>query len=203
VPDVGLAFGKAKHYWVQAAVKRGMNYVSRVKQDPTQQQRQIEALLMRALTGDSFYRDGMDFGCGPGRFLPLLAKYCGHLWAVDILESSLQPAAAKAPNVTPHLLEWPLNLQLPSLDFLWSSLVLQHLVDEDLFTAITDELRRLLKPGARVLILDNALDRAPHVRSRPAERLAASLGLRAGWKADKVTIDQRPQDHWFIDGHRA
>lgn len=167
------------------------------------QTRKIESLLLRAISPESYFQDGIDFGCGYGRFIPTLSHWCGHIWGIDLLDNMLDRAQSAAPNVTIVPSTWPASFAVPPADFLWAGLVIQHIVDDKIYQATMAELRRVLKPGARVILLDNAVDVAPHVKPRGPEMLARDLGLRPGWKADKVTINKRPNDHWFVDGLKA
>ena len=197
------AFAGMKQRWVKVANNRGPAYVGRVSENVDLQTRKVESLLLKVLSPDDYYRDAIDFGCGHGRFIPVLSHYCGHIWAIDLLDSMLAQAQLAAPNVTPVSSAWPISFAIPPADFLWAGLVLQHIVDEAVYQTTVSELRRVLKPGARVLVLDNAIDVAHHVKPRGPELLARHLELRPGWKADKVTINRRPNDHWFLDGYKA
>jgi ubiquinone/menaquinone biosynthesis C-methylase UbiE len=163
------------------------------------QQRKIESLLLRALGPDDLFEDGLDYGCGCGRMLPLLSDYCEHIWAADILESSLDQARGMAPNVTPVALNYPLKLAIPPVNFLWCGLVFQHIVEDALFDQVLAEIARVLAPGARILILDNGVDKAFHVKPRGPDKIAAGLKLKH-YEAALVTIDVRPNDHWLVDG---
>jgi SAM-dependent methyltransferase len=203
MPAAVETFNGMKQRWIKVAGQRGAGYVGRVSESTELQARKIESLLLKALSPDDFYKDGIDFGCGYGRFIPTLSHYCGHIWAIDLLDSMLAQAASAAPNVTVVPSTWPISFAIPPVDFLWAGLVIQHIVDEPIYQATIAELKRLLKPGARVILLDNAVDLAPHVKPRGPEMLARHLELRPGWKADRVTINQRPNDHWFIDGYKA
>ena len=188
----------AKEFW-QARTRAGDAYVGRVGEDHRRQQQRMEQLLTQHFTPFDFYLDALDFGCGWGRMVPYFAQYCGHIWAVDIVPEMAQRAAQKATTVTPLALGPNGQINSPQVDLLWAGLVLQHIVNPDVLQATLHELRRVLKRGARVLILDNAVDHAPHVQSRNPDELASALLLQS-WKVERVTINQREQDHWLLDG---
>jgi SAM-dependent methyltransferase len=198
------AHEKLELFWTGRS-RRGETYVGHVHQNYRLQQQAIESLLRVRLKPDDYFTNGMDFGCGYGRFIPLLSLFCGHVWAVDLLPDMLERASKQASNVTPIRSAWPFRFPArgPSMDFVWACLVFQHIVDEDLFQKTAEELRRVIKPGARVLILDNAMDKAPHVKPRGEGALAAALGLQAGYWSERVTINQRPKDHILLDGIKA
>lgn len=199
------AHGKLKSYWTARAAAQGHGYVGRISEDHLFQQKRIEDMLRKVLTPNLYYPEMVDFGCGYGRFIPFWSAFAGHITAVDLIPDMLKAAAAQAPHVTAVSSKAPLRLPLPDglVDALWGCLVFQHIVDEELFQSVARELTRVLKPGARVLLLDNAQDKAPHVKPRGPQALANAFALRRDYRADLVTINQRPQDHWFIDGRRT
>ena len=192
---------KWREFWDNRA-RKGSEYVGRLGEPVNNQTLKIESLLRAKLSPIEYYVEGMDFGCGPGRFLPLLSNHCGHLWAVDLVPFALQQAKQRALNVSTIEAAFPLKFSWdkPRISFLWVCLVFQHIVDDDIFARTTAELTRVLVPGARVLILDNATDKASHVKPRGPEVLAKVLKLRSGWTHTRITINSRPNDHWLIDG---
>ena len=199
-------FDDAKSMWELRYRQSGDAVVGRVQEDHKAQTARILSHLKRVIPLGSYYARGLDFGSGWGRMLPWLCDICGHVWACDIVPQALDRFAQLTNNnVTPCLLQWP--YQIPavtaSFDLVFSSLVLQHITNEDFFRHATLELKRVAKPGATVVVIDNAVDQAYHVRSRTPEVLAAALGLQAGYLAEKITINQRPNDHWLIVGKRA
>ena len=177
-------------------------YQVRNRRDNSDQTRRVQSLLLSKLTPADYYEDGMDFGCGEGRFVSTLTNHVGHLWGVDILPELGEQLAGVSPFFSYQLASFLELPKCPKLDFLWASFVFQHLVDQEAFELAARGLRDLLKPGARVLILDNAVDKAYHVRSRKPEEFVAALGLRPGWKAELVTVNQRAEDHWLLDSTR-
>lgn len=199
-----LVFGRHVSFWGGKAAK-GDAYVGRVGEDHLSQQKAIENLVSTRLKPSDFFEDGMDFGCGYGRFEPFLSHFCGHIWAVDVVPGVVERVRGSIPTISGLSVGWPFEIPLKNgkVDFLWACLVFQHLVDQKMFAAACRELRRVMKSGARVLIIDNAVDRAAHVLPRGPEVLARELGFRPGWHSDKITINRRPQDHWLIDGVKA
>lgn len=160
----------------------------------------VTSLLRSAMTVNQSYRSGVDLGCGSGRFLPLIAAVCQHVWAVDIVPDVEAAVAARARNVSVWI---PQNNEdgLPDgpHDFLFAAFMFQHVTEDGVFKGLTNELKRVLAPGARVFILDNAKDKAPHLQVREPGVLAQALGLKK-WDSKLVTINQRPADHWWIEG---
>ena len=168
------------------------------------QKERIENLVREKVGPSDYFQDMLDFGCGNGRFMPFWQLYSGHIWAVDVLDNILREITNQGVNVTPILETYPPRLQrlMPPVDLFWGCLVFQHLVDNSLFYETAAELSKVIKPGARVIILDNAVDVAAHVKPRGPEELSRALGLREGFKAEQVTINKKPNDHWLIDGHK-
>lgn len=194
VETENIAFQKLEAFW-RARVGRLADKLQTVK---------VESVVKQCLHATDFFKDGLDLGCGEGRFVPLLANYCGHVWAVDIIDSMLLHAKEKAANVTPILAGWPYELFLPDarVRLLTAFFVFQHIVDDEIFDATVKELKRVLVPGARVLIIDNAVDNASHVRPRGVPSLTAALGL-TNVNSKRITLGSKPNDHWLIDGTRG
>lgn len=166
-----------------------------------QQQKNIEKLLAAKLH-NQYYKDVMDYGCGWGRLIPFISKYSGHIWAIDIIDSMLQRAGEQSQNVTALAATRSAAIEMPSemVDLVVVVSVFHYLTDDIIFGFCTDELKRILKPGGRVLIIDNAVDKDYHVKPRTDVELAARLNLKPGWTSEKVTINRKPLDHWLIDG---
>lgn len=200
-----VRFAEHRAFWEKTVAQRGDGYVGRNGESHKLQQKRIEDLLRSRLNPNMLYQDMIDFGCGWGRFIPFWAQFAGHVWAVDMLPDLLRRAKQQAPTVSTVCSQWPFQIPMkkPRIDLLWACLVFQHIVDDEIFVGTLTELSRVLQPGARVLIIDNAVDQAPHVKPRGPAVIAKGLGLRGGWSADKVTINNRPQDHWLLDGTKA
>jgi ubiquinone/menaquinone biosynthesis C-methylase UbiE len=200
--DIGFKFGRMEEFWRIKFAQYGDRYVGRIKEDHTLQQKRIESILMTRLRSQDYFEKALDFGCGWGRFIPFFSQFCGHIWAVDLVKEMVDKAAQKAPNVTAIQSKHPFKLpgKESRFDLLWSCFVFQHITDDEVFDVTTKELRRVLKSGARVIIIDNAVDHASHVKPRSVERLAEALELKPTYYASKVTVNQRADDHWLIDG---
>lgn len=191
-----MLFEQAKAFWAA----RFNN-----TQDLAGQQLRVESALRHRLKANVYHEHGMDFGCGDGRFVPLLSQHCGHVWAVDILPQAIDAAEKRSEFTTGVLAKWPFKMiwRKPRLDLLWVSFVFQHITGDAMLESVCAELVRVSKPGCRVLIVDNAVDKAWHVKSRPAEKLARLLNLNSSFTAERITVNDRPADHWLIDGIRS
>lgn len=197
-------FDKAKEFWELRYRQSGDGVVGRAKEDHRLQTAKLMAHVRTAIPAGTYFEKGLDFGSGWGRMLPFLSEICGHVWAADIVPAALDRLKQINTNITPCLIGWP--YQIPavtaSFDLLFSCLVLQHITSEEFFHHATCELRRVMKPGSTILLIDNAVDQAYHVKSRAPEVLAAALGMEPGYKAEKITINSRLNDHWLILGRR-
>lgn len=160
----------------------------------------VTSLLRSSVSMNQTYQSAIDLGSGNGRFLPLLAAFCQHVWAVEIVPATEGPIAARARNVSPWILQDDAD-GLPDgpHDFLFAAFLFQHVTEDGVFKGLTNELKRVLAPGARVFILDNAKDKAPHLQVREPGVIAQALGFKK-WDSKLVTINQRPADHWWIEG---
>jgi SAM-dependent methyltransferase len=106
--------------------------------------RQRNALLQGEIeSGDRV----LDLGCGAGRFLATLDDAVG----VEIAEQAAERARTNVPGADVRLLEPDGSLPLGhgEVDLVWCSEVLEHI--PDVAHALL-EIRRVLKPGGRVLI---------------------------------------------------
>jgi SAM-dependent methyltransferase len=89
----------------------------------------------------------LDLGCGAGRFLATLPDAIG----VEIAEQAAERARKNVPGADIRLLEPDGSLPLGhgEIDLVWCTEVLEHI--PDVAHALL-EIRRVLKPGGRVLI---------------------------------------------------
>jgi hypothetical protein len=76
-------------------------------------------------------------------------------------------------------------------------------MEDDVFSDTVNEVLRVTSPGSRIMIIDNAVDRAAHVRSRTAEELRSAFKLSTMSVVRRVTVNKRENDHWLIDGCRV
>lgn len=186
--------GKYKTFWQQRLSSRGEDRLQTTR---------VCNLLRECMLNTQTYDSGMDVGCGTGRFLPILSAYCRHMWAVELLPTTVPCILARGSTVTPYIVPQTLTYPDGPHDFVFVSFVLQHLVEDDVFAETTNEILRVTKPGSRILIIDNAVDRAAHVRSRSSEELRAAFKLGTTTITRRVTVNKRENDHWLIDGCRV
>lgn len=183
-------FEKSRSLWLRQAQGRSDNPIQTTR---------IASLLRAAISPDTFYESALDLGCGRGRFIPILSAFCGHIWAADIVPELLCDIEYRSPSATAFCLSAEYQLPHGPHDFLWSAFCFQHIVDNAVFSAVAGEIKRVMKKGARVILLENAKDRAAHVRPRAPSDYAVMLGLKE-YAAKLVTVNERPNDHWWIDG---
>lgn len=188
------ALTSAKSFWTE----RFKNHAN-----SESQQKHIESLMQAKLKPDDYYAYGMDFGCGHGRFMPFLSDYCGHIYAADIVPEAVWHSKNLVSTSSGIVLGWPykINWPAPRLDLMWSFFTFQHIVDDSLFETCAAELLRCMKSDCRVMVIDNAVDVAKHVKPRQPERIARALGLKS-YTIDRLSLS-KPSDHWFLDGVRT
>lgn len=92
----------------------------------------------------------LDLGCGAGHFLTLLDRLGAVPVGVELSERALERARARAPGAETHLLgpDGSIPLVHGSIDLVWCSEVLEHVADVG---ALLSEVRRVLRPGGRLL----------------------------------------------------
>jgi SAM-dependent methyltransferase len=92
----------------------------------------------------------LDLGCGAGRFVRALGEAGADPVGVEIAPAALERARAVAPGADLRLVEpdGSLPLEHRSVDLVWCSEVLEHVVD---LSHVLLEVRRVLRPGGRLL----------------------------------------------------
>ncbi|WP_425824918.1 class I SAM-dependent methyltransferase [Streptomyces fractus] len=100
----------------------------------------------------------LDFGCGPGMVTDHIARRYGvHVLAADPAPDMLQAARRRAtPGAEYHLITGNRVESLPDAcaDAAMCSFVLTCIPDENEHRAVITEVRRLLRPGARLTLLN-------------------------------------------------
>ena len=98
----------------------------------------------------------LDFGCGPGRFEPMLAKLTHKVYAIDPIATLIE-LAPKLENVEYLLLDENEKIALPddSVDLVFVSLALGGIVSQTQLQTAVDELKRVAKPNALFFIVEN------------------------------------------------
>lgn len=171
----GLAYweDRARRYGARAALHLG-HPASEVDAVTRRQRERLLPALSALLRGDE--RLALDFGCGPGRFTPDLARRVGSAIGVDPIERLLALAPSD-PDVEYRLLRGGrIPVADAEVDVAWVCLVLGGLRDEELEQAGA-ELRRVLAPGGLLFLVENTSERcdAPHWRFRSCEAYRTRL----------------------------
>jgi SAM-dependent methyltransferase len=127
----------------------------------------------------------LDAGCGSGRNMVELAPY-GNVTGVDVSPASVD--VAKARDVGEAMvasLSEPLPFPDASFDLAVSLDVLEH-IDDD--RSVLRELRRVIRPGGRLLVtvpaypwLWSSHDEVNHHRRRYTRRALLTVAAEAGW----------------------
>lgn len=123
------------------------------------QSRTIWPHLVAGLNGTE--RRALDFGCGIGRWTPGLATLVGYALGVDPTPELLDYAEAHRPADVTGTLEYArlvrghIPAEDASFDVLWCCMVLSTVLDDQMFAATLAELRRVLRPGALIVLTDN------------------------------------------------
>jgi ubiquinone/menaquinone biosynthesis C-methylase UbiE len=195
-----MAFHNYKQYWEQRSRKQGPTYVNNIEaKDEVETQRiAIENLVAHKLT--SKLDIVIDFGCGYGRFIPFWLSNAKQVLAVDISATFLDTIGALSSDVTPIVYTQPFQIPMKaeSVDLLWAAFAFQHVVEPETFDEAVMELKRLLRRGGRVLLLENLFDSAWHVKARPPELFVDRFGLAAGWQVESVLFDSDDYPHHYL-----
>jgi len=105
-------------------------------------------------------KKALDFGCGIGRFMPLLSDYCDTYFGCDILDEPINEARELVKDEQRiALIE---NHQIPfdntKFDLIFSSVTLQHVIDLNLLKSYINQFYKRLNPKGSVLIVENILN---------------------------------------------
>jgi len=125
----------------------------------------------------------LDAGCGPGTYGMILAEMGHTVVGIDISHRAVsiarERAQGKAVNFSPVAgdLEW-LPFRDQGFEACFSGWVLHHLPD---IRPALAELRRVLKPGGRIFLVEPNESSRPMRLSRLAERAVRPWILKAGW----------------------
>jgi SAM-dependent methyltransferase len=130
------------------------------------------------------YEQALDFGCGVGRLTNALARRFGEVIGIDISQEMITLARrlGSCENCRFELSTHPDLRQFPaaSFDFVYSSLVLQHLPRRQLTLAYLGEFLRVLRPGG--LTVFQVVSHLPVARRLQPRRRVYALLRGAGFR---------------------
>lgn len=197
-------FNALRDYWRARHDKHQHGAVGRIGEDVDQQGTRIELAFKRFMKDGEYFPHGLDFGCGWGRQVSLLARYCGHLWLADLFPDVTRKAANVMLTTSPVAVGYPMRLPLPDnyLDFVWDGMTLQGLQNGVLFDQAVEELNRLLKSGGTFMSLHVTRKPKPHVVGRTPEQLAKLFKLK-DVQSRVVCVDKADEKYWMLRGVRA
>jgi 2-polyprenyl-3-methyl-5-hydroxy-6-metoxy-1,4-benzoquinol methylase len=100
----------------------------------------------------------LDLGCGEGHFGAAAIEAGAEVLAVDVAEEPLRRARALHPGLDTRLIdgEGDWELEDASFDVVWAGEVIEHVADT---ASWFSELRRVLRPGGRLLLSTPLLGR--------------------------------------------
>ena len=103
----------------------------------------------------------LDAGCGTGKFLPSLEKYADKYIGIDLSSEQLNKAKSKSQKDNSIFIKSNLadiTLEDNSVDLIISTWVLGTIIDLDERSKCLDELKRVLKPGGQIILVENDLN---------------------------------------------
>jgi len=109
---------------------------------------QFNSGVLDAMMGGRRWGRILDFGCGIGRWRPGLERRCGLYCGTDIIEEVLQDGCML---MTDNLIPYPEGY----FGLIFSCMVLQHVVDDELMADYVRQFKALLEPGGSVFLVEN------------------------------------------------
>ena len=104
----------------------------------------------------------LDFGCGVGRWIPLLAEYFKEYYGVDIVITAIDNAKHQVPSTIKSNFDLIKDDIIPfgntTFDMIWTCVALQHITDDLLFEYIS-QFRQRMNPGGYLLCTENIAER--------------------------------------------
>lgn len=101
----------------------------------------------------------LDFGCGIGRWIPLLTKYFDHYYGVDIEQRAINRASmifSEVPGGNFQLIKDE-YIPIPNIkfDIIWTCVTLQHIVDDKLLLNYARQFVSRLNPYGTIFCTEN------------------------------------------------
>jgi len=182
-------FAQSVATWQQRRTRLGDGAVGRKGDNHIEQGTRIAHILADVL-GQTYYDHGLDFGCGWGRFMSLIAARCGHVWAADLFHDWLDRAVADIPHATSILLTEPsLPLDDASMTLIVDIMTLQSIDAPELRVRYVSELLRIAADGARLISVHKC-------DSWLANKSALSGLTEVDTK--HITIDGEPEGYYLL-----
>lgn len=108
------------------------------------------AEVLPELAGDKV----LDFGCGIGRWTPMLMMYFDNYIGMDICPAAIEQATQANVGATYYLADGD-PFEAESFDAVWTCVCLQHIVDPAALAAAARQIVSVLKPGGHLIITEN------------------------------------------------
>lgn len=194
-------YSSAVEYWSTRAKLQGKNYVGKSGFVLSDQTHAIQELLNSHI-GTGRYQHALDYGCGWGRMCAFLGKFADHVTGCDIIDTFDHKHTGGADFL---LITNPAHIGVPdnTFDFIYVGLCFQHILDEKWFSEVTKEIRRVARPGAKIIVLDDANSRAPHIKLRAGGDIARALDMEIeSTVVYQVKVDPHPTVHNLIIGNK-
>ena len=168
-------------YWTERALRQGAGYVAYGgREDRANILAKIFTKVIRDMLGREKIGWLLDFGCGSGRLAPVIAPFGARYFGMDISPVGVVLAGVAHPDLD---FTWLKDDRIPlddgKVSLVAAVTVFQHIVSDEDWALWTGELRRVLKPDGKVLVIDAPfleIELAEHMCLRTPEAIGEALG---------------------------
>ena len=172
---------RPREYWTARFEKHGAHYVGpNADKDAALAELKAFTPVLRELLPERAGRL-LDFGCGSGRFAKVLRKHCDDYTGADLVDTGDPLTWLVMDRRIPCFNAW--------FDVVVCNVVVQHIPEEEWQHVWSHEIRRVLKPGGHLVIIDALTGTAEHMFPRNPADVSSALDMG-------VEVLKKLPEHW-------
>ena len=149
-----------KEYWIKRYKdKGGIRTVGRsnwTQEDYDKFMIKVTPIVKEIIIKECKLTSILDFGCGIGRWIPLLDELFEEYYGVDLIEQAVNECRDNFNNNILLLTDSKIPLEENIVDNIWTYVTLQHVIDLELLENYIQQFYKLLKPDGVCVITENS-----------------------------------------------